>query len=77
LLLAPLGPLAAGVFGWLDPSEAWVGVLLPVGTAIQTTHAWERGKLSEWERQPRFIALKMGYAVLCAVAGPIGAWLAP
>ncbi len=75
LLLAPFPPLAAGVFGWLDPSEAWWGVwVLPVATAVQIAQAWERGDIPEWAR-PRWIAWAIGYAVLCGVAAPVGAWL--
>jgi hypothetical protein len=45
LLVAPLGPLAAGVFEWLYPSEAWWSVwLLPVGTAMHIAQKWEDGK---------------------------------
>jgi hypothetical protein len=77
LLVTPLGPLTAGVFGWLYPSEAWWGVwVLPAGTAMHIAQAWEDGKIPEEARRPRWIALEMGYAVLCGVAGLVGAWLA-
>lgn len=77
LLLVPLGPLTAGVFGFLDPSEAWMGVwVAPVGAAMHIAQDWEDGKIPERARRPRWIALMMGYAVLCGVAGPVGAWLA-
>jgi hypothetical protein len=46
LLVTPLGPLTAGVFGWLYPSEAWWGALvLPAGTAMHIAQAWEDGKI--------------------------------
>jgi hypothetical protein len=59
------------------PEQAWMGVwVLPVGTAMHIAQAWEDGKIPERARRPRWIALEMGYAVLCGVAGPVGAWLA-
>ncbi len=76
VLLAPLAPLAAGVFGWLDPSEAWRGVwALPVATAVHISMEWERGGILERAR-PRWIAWMIGYTVLCIVAGFVGARLA-
>jgi hypothetical protein len=76
LVLMPLPPLAVGVFGWLDPSEAWRGVwVLPVATAMHIAQAWEEGDIPERAR-PRWIAGMIGYTVLCVVAGFVGAWLA-
>jgi hypothetical protein len=76
-MLTPLPPLAAGVFEWLYPSEAWWGVwLLPVGTAMHIAQKWEDGKIPERKRRPRYVALEIGYAVVCSVAGSVGAWLA-
>jgi hypothetical protein len=78
LLVTPLAPLTAGVFGWLYPSEApwWGALMLPAGTTMHIAQKWEDGKIPERERRPRWIALEIGYAVLCGVAGPVGAWLA-
>jgi hypothetical protein len=51
-------------------------LILPAGTAMHIAQKWEDGNIPEQERRPRWIALEIGYAVLCGVAGPIGAWLA-
>jgi hypothetical protein len=77
LLLVPLPPLTAGVFGWFAPSESWWGVwVLPAGTAMHIAQRWEDGKIPERHRRPRWVALEIGYAALCGIVGPVGAWLA-
>jgi hypothetical protein len=75
-LFVGLVPLAVGVFGWFDPTDAWWGVwVVPVVTAVTIAQLWERGGIPEWARR-RVLAFAIGYGVLCSAAAPVGAWLA-
>lgn len=77
MLATLLPPLAVGVFGWFDPTDAWVGVwVVPIGIAVTTALAWERGDIPPEWAQRRVIAWTIGYVVLSGAAGPVGAWLA-
>jgi hypothetical protein len=75
-LFVGLVPLAVGVFGWFDPTDAWRGVwVVPVVIVVTTAQAWKRGGIPQWAR-PRVLAFAIGYGVLCSAAAPLGAWLA-
>jgi hypothetical protein len=69
-MLMPLGPLAAGAFGWFRPTDAWVGLLWTFLPVMHVAQALEDGDIPERAR-PRFIAWTIGYGVLCGVAAPL------
>jgi hypothetical protein len=79
-MLAPLPPLAAGVFGWFQPTCAWVGLGLAFGPIVTVAMDYD-GVISivPKEPRPRWTAWAIGYigyGVLCGVAALGGAWLA-
>jgi hypothetical protein len=58
-MLTPLAPLVAGVFGWLDPTDAWMGLLWVFGSVVRVAQALEDGDVPERARL-RFIAWTIG-----------------
>ncbi len=76
LLLALLAPPAVGLWGWFHPTDAWLLVRSAVvGSVVGIVRARDQRDIPERAR-PRWTALAIGLGVLCAVAGPVGAWLA-
>jgi hypothetical protein len=72
--LVPL--LAAGVWGWLRPRDAWLGWSLVLSPIVSIALARNQRDVPGWARPRWIVAWAIGYGVLAWVAVLIGAWLA-
>jgi len=75
-LVLPLPLLGLGVWGWLRPTEAWLGLVLALLPVVNLAMARDQREVPEWARPRWMVAWAIGYGLLVGAAAPVGAWLA-